>query len=70
MFCCLPPARWFPSTPATASESPRKEQSSTERDVFNIRQFLLDQRRQKELAQGIGIEEDLTEDLGRKATHE
>lgn len=48
------------------SESSKTEQNSTHHEVFDIRQFLLDQRRQKELAEGIGIEEDDTEELGNK----
>lgn len=62
----FPPARWFPSTCARTSESSKTEQNSTHKEVFDIRQFLLDQRRQKELAEGIGIEEDDAEELGNK----
>ncbi|KAE8293138.1 TELO2-interacting protein 1-like protein SMG10 [Larimichthys crocea] len=56
-------ARWFPPSCRRTSESARPKQTSTQKEVFNIRQFLLDQRKQKELAEGIGIEEDDSEDL-------
>lgn len=56
-------ARWFPSSCERTSKSSRSKQSSTQKEVLNIRQFLLDQRKQKELAEGIGIEDD-TDDLG------
>lgn len=46
------------------SESVRSKQTSAHKEVFDIRQFLLDYGKQKELAEGIGIEEDDTEDLG------
>ncbi|KAF0036699.1 hypothetical protein F2P81_012011 [Scophthalmus maximus] len=55
--------RWFPSSCKRADESGRPQQTSAEQEVFNIRQFLLDYRKEKELAEGIGIEEDDTEDL-------
>lgn len=58
--------RWFPSGGGRTSESAGTKQTSTHKEVFNIRQFLLDLRKQKELAEGIGIEEDDTEDLGNK----
>lgn len=54
--------RWFPS-----SARPRSTGSgtiSTQKEVLDIRQFLLDYYKQKELAEGIGIEEDDSEDLG------
>lgn len=60
----FPSARWFPSSGGRTSESARPKQNCTHKEVLNIRQFLLDHRKQKELAQGIGIEEDDTEDLG------
>ncbi|XP_049436884.1 TELO2-interacting protein 1 homolog [Epinephelus fuscoguttatus] len=56
-------ARWFPSSCGRTSESARPKQTSPDKEVFNVRQFLLDHRKQKELAEGIGIEEDDTEDL-------
>ncbi|XP_049921343.1 TELO2-interacting protein 1 homolog isoform X2 [Epinephelus moara] len=56
-------ARWFPSSCGRTSESARPKQTSPDKEAFNIRQFLLDHRKQKELAEGIGIEEDDTEDL-------
>lgn len=39
-------------------------QTSTDHEVLNIRKFLLDYRKQKELAEGIGIDEDNTEETG------
>ncbi|KAG8002894.1 TELO2-interacting protein 1-like protein [Nibea albiflora] len=56
-------ARWFPPSCRRTSESARPKQTSTQKEVFDVRQFLLDQRKQKELAEGIGIEEDDNEDL-------
>lgn len=61
----LPLARWFPSSCGRTSESTRTKQASAHREVFNIRQFLLDQRKEMELAEGIGIEDDM-EDVGNK----
>lgn len=57
--------RWFPSSHSKTSESASRKQTSSEQEVFNISQFLLDYRKQKELAEGIGIEEDDTEDIGK-----
>ncbi|XP_029363073.1 TELO2-interacting protein 1 homolog [Echeneis naucrates] len=54
--------RWFPSSCNRTSESSTK-QSSSDQEVLNIHQSLLDYRQQKELAEGIGIEEDDTEEL-------
>ncbi|XP_077411165.1 TELO2-interacting protein 1 homolog [Vanacampus margaritifer] len=56
-------ARWFPLTSSKTKEPARPKQTSAEQEVFDIRQFLLDYRKQKELAQGIGMEEDDPEDL-------
>ncbi|XP_038579303.1 TELO2-interacting protein 1 homolog isoform X1 [Micropterus salmoides] len=56
-------ARWFPSSCGRVGESARPKQTSTHKEVLNIRQFLLDYRKQKELAEGIGIEEDDTKGL-------
>ncbi|XP_076015467.1 TELO2-interacting protein 1 homolog [Genypterus blacodes] len=53
--------RWFPSTCSRTDET--HKQTCSDLKDFNIRQFLLDYRKQKELAEGIGIEEDDTEDL-------
>ncbi|XP_042347878.1 TELO2-interacting protein 1 homolog [Plectropomus leopardus] len=55
--------RWFPSVCDRTSKSARPKQTSSDKEVFNICQFLLDLRKQKELAEGIGIEEDDTDDL-------
>ncbi|KAM3617212.1 uncharacterized protein V6R79_003431 [Siganus canaliculatus] len=51
-------ARWFPSSCEKTCTSARSKETSNEEEVFNIRQFLIDQRKQKELAEGIGIEDD------------
>ncbi|KAM7410883.1 hypothetical protein PAMA_021041 [Pampus argenteus] len=56
-------ARWFPASCSNTTKSARHKQTSTDQEVLNISQFLLDYRKQKELAEGIGIEEDDTEDL-------
>ncbi|XP_040008736.1 TELO2-interacting protein 1 homolog isoform X2 [Xiphias gladius] len=56
-------ARWFPSSCNRTRESAGPKQTSTDQEVLNIREFLLDYRKQKELAEGIGIEDDNTEDL-------
>ncbi|XP_028266811.1 TELO2-interacting protein 1 homolog [Parambassis ranga] len=57
-------ARWFPSSFSRTSKSTSSKQATTDKEVFNINQFLLDYQKQKELAQGIGIEEDInTEDI-------
>ncbi|XP_056241832.1 TELO2-interacting protein 1 homolog [Seriola aureovittata] len=56
--------RWFPSSCKKTSESARPKQTSTDQEILDIRQFLLDYRKQKELAEGVGIEDDDdTEDL-------
>uniref|UniRef100_A0A672J376 TELO2-interacting protein 1 homolog n=1 Tax=Salarias fasciatus TaxID=181472 RepID=A0A672J376_SALFA len=60
-------ARWFPATCSKAGKSSCSKPSSSDQEVFDARQFLLDYRKQKELAEGIGIEEDEeTEDLGER----
>ncbi|XP_058500147.1 TELO2-interacting protein 1 homolog [Solea solea] len=56
-------ARWFPSSCTRTNESATSKQTSTDQEVLDIRQFLLDYCKQRELAEGIGIEEDNTEDL-------
>ncbi|XP_074499057.1 TELO2-interacting protein 1 homolog isoform X2 [Sebastes fasciatus] len=58
-------ARWFPSSCCRTIESARPKQTSLHKEeAFDIRLFLLDHRKQQELAEGIGIEEDDdTEDL-------
>uniref|UniRef100_A0A3B5BAD0 TELO2 interacting protein 1 n=1 Tax=Stegastes partitus TaxID=144197 RepID=A0A3B5BAD0_9TELE len=55
-------ARWFPSTCTKTSKSATSKQSTEQEDV-DICQFLRDYCKQKELAEGIGIEEDDAEDL-------
>ncbi|XP_003963042.2 TELO2-interacting protein 1 homolog [Takifugu rubripes] len=55
--------RWFPSSRARTGKSATPKPSSSHKEVFNIRQFLLDYHKQKELAEGIGIEEDDGGDL-------
>uniref|UniRef100_A0A3Q1EZE3 TELO2 interacting protein 1 n=1 Tax=Acanthochromis polyacanthus TaxID=80966 RepID=A0A3Q1EZE3_9TELE len=63
-------ARWFPSTSNRTGSCSSSKQTSAEEEDLNIRQFLLDYRKQKELAEGIGIEEDDTEDLGNMECYE
>ncbi|CAI5643981.1 unnamed protein product [Oreochromis niloticus] len=55
-------ARWFPSTCSRTSTSASSRQSSGDQEDLSIRQFLLNYRKQKELAESIGIEDDDTED--------
>ncbi|XP_039869855.1 TELO2-interacting protein 1 homolog [Simochromis diagramma] len=56
-------ARWFPSTCSRTSKSTSYRQRSSDQEDLSIRQFLLNYRKQKELAEGIGIEDDYnTED--------
>ncbi|CAI5644005.1 unnamed protein product [Oreochromis niloticus] len=57
-------ARWFPSTCSRTSTSASSRQSSSDQEDLSIRQFLLNYRKQKELAESIGIEDDDTEDRG------
>ncbi|XP_057686361.1 TELO2-interacting protein 1 homolog [Corythoichthys intestinalis] len=56
-------ARWFPLISKTTKVSARSKQTSINQEVFDIRQFLLNYRKQKELAEGIGIDQDDAEDL-------
>ncbi|XP_017266686.1 TELO2-interacting protein 1 homolog [Kryptolebias marmoratus] len=55
-------ARWFSSSSCRSRKS-TSSKTSTEEEEFDVRQFLLDYRKQKELAEGIGIEVEETEDL-------
>ncbi|XP_015235926.1 PREDICTED: TELO2-interacting protein 1 homolog [Cyprinodon variegatus] len=55
-------ARWFPPSHHRTSKSP-SFRASAEQEDFDICQFLLDYRKQKELAEGVGIEVDEDEDL-------
>uniref|UniRef100_A0A3P9K4J8 TELO2-interacting protein 1 homolog n=1 Tax=Oryzias latipes TaxID=8090 RepID=A0A3P9K4J8_ORYLA len=50
--------RWFPATRSRTNVSARSKRASSEQKDVCIRQFLLEYRKQKELAEGIGIEED------------
>lgn len=62
--CCLFAAvRWFP---AAHSRTNIPARSSSEQEEFCIRHFFLEYRKQKELSEGIGIEEDDAADLGNK----
>ncbi|KAM8862699.1 TELO2-interacting protein 1 homolog [Spinachia spinachia] len=57
-------ARWFPSSRGSTRESAGSKHTSPPEEVLDIRHFLLDLRKQKELAEGVGIEEeDDVEDL-------
>ncbi|XP_039869630.1 TELO2-interacting protein 1 homolog [Simochromis diagramma] len=60
-------ARWFPSTCSRTSTSASSRQSSSDQEDLSIRQFLLNYCKQKELAEGIGIEDDDTEDRGNRS---
>uniref|UniRef100_A0A8C1HUF6 TELO2-interacting protein 1 homolog n=1 Tax=Cyprinus carpio carpio TaxID=630221 RepID=A0A8C1HUF6_CYPCA len=52
--------RWFPAT-LGHQKTPSKETQNKE--CVNLRQFLLDYKKQKELAEGIGVEEEDPNDL-------
>ncbi|XP_068200077.1 TELO2-interacting protein 1 homolog isoform X2 [Antennarius striatus] len=56
-------ARWFPSCGRRTGQPVTVKQTSAHKEAFSICQFLLDQRKQRELAEGIGIEEDIIGDL-------
>ncbi|KAG1926751.1 TELO2-interacting protein 1 homolog isoform X2 [Pimephales promelas] len=47
--------RWFPATMGHQKPSSKETQS---KECVNLRQFLLDYKKQKELAEGIGVEEE------------
>lgn len=66
--CCLSAAvRWFPATRSRTNVSARSKRASSEQKDVCVRQFLLEYRKQKELAEGIGIEEDEdAADLGNR----
>ncbi|XP_043984454.1 TELO2-interacting protein 1 homolog [Gambusia affinis] len=55
-------ASWFPPSCCRTSKPPSSRISAVLED-FDICQFLLDYQKQKELAEGVGIEADETEDL-------
>uniref|UniRef100_A0A8C1XHG4 TELO2 interacting protein 1 n=1 Tax=Cyprinus carpio TaxID=7962 RepID=A0A8C1XHG4_CYPCA len=55
--------RWFPAT-LGHQKTPSKETQNKE--CVNLRQFLLDYKKQKELAEGIGVEEEEPNDLEKK----
>uniref|UniRef100_A0AAV2LWN5 TELO2-interacting protein 1 homolog n=1 Tax=Knipowitschia caucasica TaxID=637954 RepID=A0AAV2LWN5_KNICA len=52
-------ARWFPASQRSARKPNKSEPRPTEQEEFNVGQFLLDYRKQKELAEGINIEDDM-----------
>ncbi|XP_026056024.1 TELO2-interacting protein 1 homolog isoform X2 [Carassius auratus] len=52
--------RWFPET-IGCQKTPSKE--TQDKECVNLRQFLLDYKKQKELAEGIGLEEEDPNDL-------
>ncbi|XP_056129299.1 TELO2-interacting protein 1 homolog [Lampris incognitus] len=54
--------RWFPSSRGCTSKRERPNRASGDQEILNVRQFLLDYRRQKELAEAIGAEEEDTAD--------
>lgn len=63
---CFPVERWFPSSRANHGDSASTGEISAYKEDLNVRQFLLDYLKQKELAEGTVIEEDDSEDLGNK----
>lgn len=63
-FC--PVERWFPSSRADSGDSASTGEVPAHKEDLNVRQFLLDHLKQKELAEGIVTEEDDGEDLGKK----
>uniref|UniRef100_A0A673BAD2 TELO2 interacting protein 1 n=1 Tax=Sphaeramia orbicularis TaxID=375764 RepID=A0A673BAD2_9TELE len=58
--------RWFPSSGGRTKESCRPSQTCADQEELDVQQFLMDYRKQKELAEGIGIEDEDTEDMGNK----
>uniref|UniRef100_A0A3P8UTC6 TELO2 interacting protein 1 n=1 Tax=Cynoglossus semilaevis TaxID=244447 RepID=A0A3P8UTC6_CYNSE len=54
---------WFPSRNVKNKESAGLHKNSTDKGLLDIRKFLQEYRKEKNLAEGIGIEEDNTEDL-------
>uniref|UniRef100_A0A8C1XLF4 TELO2-interacting protein 1 homolog n=1 Tax=Cyprinus carpio TaxID=7962 RepID=A0A8C1XLF4_CYPCA len=52
--------RWFPATIGRQKTSSKETQN---KECVNLRQFLLDYKKQKELAEGIGVEEEDPNDL-------
>ncbi|KAL1021069.1 hypothetical protein UPYG_G00008320 [Umbra pygmaea] len=56
-------ARWFVSGPEGTSENTGINKVWCEQDQLSLRQFLLDYQEQKDLAEGIGAEEDKDSDL-------
>ncbi|XP_029011751.1 TELO2-interacting protein 1 homolog [Betta splendens] len=56
-------ARWFPSSCSRSSERIKSKQPSIDLENLNISEFLRNYCKQKELAEGIGIEENDTDDL-------
>uniref|UniRef100_A0A673BAC1 TELO2 interacting protein 1 n=1 Tax=Sphaeramia orbicularis TaxID=375764 RepID=A0A673BAC1_9TELE len=56
--------RWFPSSGGRTKESCRPSQTCADQEELDVQQFLMDYRKQKELAEGIGIEDEDTEDMG------
>ncbi|XP_061841525.2 TELO2-interacting protein 1 homolog isoform X2 [Nerophis lumbriciformis] len=51
-------AKWFPSSCNRTKKSCRSQQISADQDVFDVRHFLLDYRKQKDLAEGLGMRQD------------
>uniref|UniRef100_A0AAY5KNY9 TELO2 interacting protein 1 n=1 Tax=Esox lucius TaxID=8010 RepID=A0AAY5KNY9_ESOLU len=52
-------ARWFPSGIRITNENNKAKKVWCEQDQLNVHQFLLDFHKQMELAEGIGVEEDV-----------
>ncbi|XP_061913778.1 TELO2-interacting protein 1 homolog isoform X2 [Entelurus aequoreus] len=51
-------AKWFPSSCNRTKKSCRSQQNSADQEVFDVRLFLLDYRKQKDLAEGLGMGQD------------
>lgn len=55
---CFTTVRWFPTTMKPSSKETQNK------ECLDLRQFLLDYKKQKELAEGIGVEEEDPNELG------
>lgn len=58
---CFATVRWFPATMGHQKPSSKDTQN---KECVNLRQFLLDYKKQKELAEGIGVDEEDPNELG------
>ncbi|XP_061745264.1 TELO2-interacting protein 1 homolog isoform X2 [Nerophis ophidion] len=51
-------AKWFPSSCNRTKKSCRSQQNSADQEVFDVRHFLLEYCKQKDLAEGLGMGQD------------